>query len=63
MEDVNSKNKEVELLSRVAANYLFLAQYEPLRAVLLSLCNRNPDLALSILRTIVLKAGRFDGVL
>ncbi|KAH7574212.1 hypothetical protein JRO89_XS03G0265900 [Xanthoceras sorbifolium] len=56
-------DKETELLSRLAANHLHLAQFEPLRATLLALRTRNPDLALSILQTIVSKSGRFDNVL
>ncbi|XP_072966910.1 uncharacterized protein [Typha angustifolia] len=55
--------KEIALLSRVAGNHLFLGQFEGLRASLLSLRRRNPDLALAFLRTIVLEGGRIDGVL
>ncbi|KAK9149468.1 hypothetical protein Scep_008225 [Stephania cephalantha] len=54
---------EVDYLSRVAANHLFLAQFEPLRASLLSLRKRNPSTAFAILRAIVSRGGRFDGVL
>ncbi|OMO61800.1 hypothetical protein CCACVL1_23237 [Corchorus capsularis] len=35
-------DKETELLSRLAANHLHLAQFEPLRATLLSLRAKNP---------------------
>ncbi|KAI0493860.1 hypothetical protein KFK09_023985 [Dendrobium nobile] len=55
--------KEIILLSRVAANHLFLGQFEALRANLLSLRKRNPDLALEILRKIILDGGRIDGIL
>ncbi|KAK3212905.1 hypothetical protein Dsin_017611 [Dipteronia sinensis] len=56
-------DKEIELLSRLAANHLHLAQFEPLRATLLALRSRNPDLALAVLQTIVSNSGRFDDVL
>lgn len=56
-------DKETELLSRLAANHLHLAQFEPLRATLHALRTRNPDLALAVLQTIVSNSGRFDGVL
>ncbi|CAN8284290.1 unnamed protein product [Cochlearia groenlandica] len=56
-------DNETEILSRLAANHLHLAQFEPLKATLLALRIRNPDLALTILRTIVSNAGRFDNVL
>ncbi|KAL3819038.1 hypothetical protein ACJIZ3_004943 [Penstemon smallii] len=52
------EDKDTELLSRVTANHLFLAQFEPFRATLLSLRARNPDLARTILQTIVCRAGR-----
>lgn len=57
------EDKETELLCKLAANHLFLAQFEPLRATLRSLRARNPDLARSILQTIVAKGGQFDSVL
>lgn len=56
-------DKETELLSRLAANHLSLAQFEPLRATLHTLRSRNPNLALIILQTIVANSGRFEGVL
>ncbi|KAK1551145.1 hypothetical protein Q3G72_031043 [Acer saccharum] len=56
-------DKEIELLLRLAANHLHLAQFEPLRATLLALRTRNPDLALAVLQTIVSNSGRFDDVL
>lgn len=56
-------DKETEILSRLAANHLHLAQFEPLKATLLALRVRNPDLAHSILQTIVSNAGRFENVL
>lgn len=55
--------QEIAILSRVVANHLFLGQFEALRASLLSLRKRNPEIALSILRSIVLQGGRIDGVL
>jgi zinc finger FYVE domain-containing protein 26 len=54
--------KEIALLSRVAANHLFLAQFEPLRASLLSLRKRHPDLASSFLRAIVSEGGQIADV-
>lgn len=56
-------DKETEILTRLAANHLHLAQFEPLKATLLALRVRNPDLALTILQTIVSNAGRFDNVI
>ncbi|KAH0890215.1 hypothetical protein HID58_052644 [Brassica napus] len=56
-------DNETEILSRLAANHLHLAQFEALKATLLALRVRNPDLAHTILQTIVSKAGRFDNVL
>uniref|UniRef100_A0A7N0VLB1 ZFYVE26-like TPR repeats domain-containing protein n=1 Tax=Kalanchoe fedtschenkoi TaxID=63787 RepID=A0A7N0VLB1_KALFE len=55
--------KEIELLSRVAIDHLFLAQFEPFRAIIHSLRARNPDLALAILQTIVSSGGRVENVL
>ncbi|XVE53696.1 hypothetical protein DITRI_Ditri03aG0023300 [Diplodiscus trichospermus] len=55
-------DKETELLSRLAANHLHLAQFEPLRATLLALRTKNPDLALAILQTIVANSGRFENI-
>ncbi|KAJ9549726.1 hypothetical protein OSB04_022269 [Centaurea solstitialis] len=54
---------EAELLSRLAANHLFLAQIEPFRATILALRSRNPDLARSILQSIVANGGRYDAIL
>lgn len=56
-------DKDTELLARVTINHLFLGQLEPFRATLLTLRSRNPNLARSILQTIVSKAGRFDNLL
>jgi zinc finger FYVE domain-containing protein 26 len=56
-------DKETEILSRLAANHLHLAQFEPLRAVLLALRSRNPELALAVLQTIVARSGRFQNIL
>ncbi|XP_020586811.1 LOW QUALITY PROTEIN: uncharacterized protein LOC110029039 [Phalaenopsis equestris] len=55
--------KEIRLLSQVAANHLFLGQFEALRANLLSLKKRKPVLALEILRKIISEGGRIDGIL
>ncbi|XP_027180766.1 uncharacterized protein LOC113779395 [Coffea eugenioides] len=57
------EDKETEFLCKLTANHLFLAQFEPLRATLRSLRVRSPELARSILQTIVAKGGRFDSVL
>ncbi|XP_059645057.1 uncharacterized protein LOC132286709 isoform X2 [Cornus florida] len=57
------EDRDTELLSRVTANHLFLAQFEPFRATLLSLRARNPDLARAILQTVVARGGRFDSVI
>ncbi|RWV78212.1 hypothetical protein GW17_00060851 [Ensete ventricosum] len=59
----SAQEKEILLLSRVIANHLFLGQFEAFRALLLSLRKRKPELALEILRAVVSKGGRIDGVL
>ncbi|GAV76003.1 hypothetical protein CFOL_v3_19478 [Cephalotus follicularis] len=56
-------DKESDLLSRLAVNHLHLAQFEALRATLLSLRTKNPDLALAILQTIVAHSGRIPNIL
>ncbi|CAH9122192.1 unnamed protein product [Cuscuta epithymum] len=56
-------DKDTELLCRVTANHLFLAQFEPFRATLRSLRSRNPDIARAILQTIIAKGGRLDSIL
>jgi len=56
-------DKETQILSRLAANHLHLAQFEPLRAVLLALRARNPGLALAVLQTIVARSGRSENIL
>ncbi|XP_030947314.1 uncharacterized protein LOC115971497 isoform X2 [Quercus lobata] len=56
-------DKEIEILTRLVANHLHLAQFEPLRAVILALRSRNPDLALAVLQTIVARSGRFQNIL
>ncbi|KAF8034626.1 hypothetical protein BT93_C0820 [Corymbia citriodora subsp. variegata] len=56
-------DKETELLLRVAANHLHLAQFEPLRAILLTLRAKDPDLAFDLLQTVVSRAGRLEHVL
>ncbi|KAM0824003.1 hypothetical protein ACQ4PT_070491 [Festuca glaucescens] len=59
-----ASEREAALLARVAANHLFLAQFEPLRAALLSLRRRaDPDLAADFLRAVVASGGRVPGVL
>ncbi|GMH10819.1 hypothetical protein Nepgr_012660 [Nepenthes gracilis] len=56
-------DKETTLLTRVTANHLFLSQFEAFRATILSLRRRNPELALSILQTIVANGGKIDNVI
>ncbi|KAM3349757.1 hypothetical protein ACQJBY_022565 [Aegilops geniculata] len=59
-----ASEREAGLLARVAANHLFLAQFEPMRAALLSLRRRtDPDLAADFLRAVVASGGRVPGVL
>lgn len=53
-------DKDTQLLSKVAANHLFLTQFEAFRATILSLRHRNPNLALSLLQTIVVNGGNFN---
>ncbi|KAL5729310.1 hypothetical protein ACHQM5_002282 [Ranunculus cassubicifolius] len=55
--------KEIKLLSKITVNHLFLAQFEPFRASLLSLRKRNPSLSQAILQTIVAQGGKIKGVL
>ncbi|KAI8568864.1 hypothetical protein RHMOL_Rhmol02G0233700 [Rhododendron molle] len=57
------EDRDTELLARAAANHLYLAQFEPFRATLLSLRARNPDLARAILQTLVSLNGRLDNIL
>ncbi|KAK4388878.1 hypothetical protein Sango_2224800 [Sesamum angolense] len=52
------EDKDTELLSKVTANHLFLGQFEPFRATLRSLRARSPDLARTILQTVVSQGGR-----
>ncbi|KAI3728271.1 hypothetical protein L6452_16904 [Arctium lappa] len=54
---------DTDLLSRLAVNHLFLGQIEPFRATILALRSRNPDLARSILQTIVANGGRYETIL
>ncbi|KAD3641724.1 hypothetical protein E3N88_30948 [Mikania micrantha] len=54
---------ESDLLSRLAANHLFLGQIEAFRAAILALRSRNPDLARSILQTVVANGGRYETIL
>uniref|UniRef100_A0A0D9V2H3 ZFYVE26-like TPR repeats domain-containing protein n=1 Tax=Leersia perrieri TaxID=77586 RepID=A0A0D9V2H3_9ORYZ len=61
-----ASDREAALLARVAANHLFLGQFEALRAALLSLRRRggaDPDLAAGFLRAVVAAGGRVPGVL
>ncbi|CAL5205097.1 unnamed protein product [Lathyrus oleraceus] len=55
-------NQETEILCRLVANHLHLAQFEPLRGVLLALRTRNRDLARHILQSIVARSGRFPNI-
>lgn len=57
------EDKDTELLCKVSANHLFLAQFEPFRATLRSLRVRNPELSRAILQTIVANGGRFDSII
>lgn len=57
------EDKDTELLCKVSANHLFLAQFEPFRATLRSLRVRNPELTRSILQTIVANGGKFDSII
>ncbi|KAG6474190.1 uncharacterized protein LOC122028060 isoform X1 [Zingiber officinale] len=54
---------EIAMLTRVVGNHLALGQFEALRASLLSLRKRNPELALQILCAIISEGGRVEGVL
>ncbi|XP_047319786.1 uncharacterized protein LOC124923854 [Impatiens glandulifera] len=58
MEDTNT-----ELLSRVAANHLILAQFESFRAIISTLRVRQPNLARAILQNVVANSGKLDSVL
>jgi zinc finger FYVE domain-containing protein 26 len=59
-----ASEQEAALLTRVAANHLFLAQFEPLRAVLLSLRRRaDPGLSADLLHAVTAAGGRVPGVL
>ncbi|XP_075107825.1 uncharacterized protein LOC107781681 [Nicotiana tabacum] len=57
------EDKDTELLCKVSANHLFLAQFEPFRATLRSLRARNPELSRAILQTIVAHGGRLDSII
>ncbi|XP_057959328.1 uncharacterized protein LOC131151883 [Malania oleifera] len=50
------EDKELTLLSRLAINHLFLNQFEPFRAILLTLHRRDSALALTILHSILVHA-------
>ncbi|KAM0023079.1 hypothetical protein Hdeb2414_s0023g00635621 [Helianthus debilis subsp. tardiflorus] len=54
---------ETDLLSRLAANHLFLGQIEPFRATILALRSRNPNLARSIFQKIVANGVRYENIL
>lgn len=58
----DAMGKETEILCRLVANHLHLAQFEPLRGVLLALRTRNSDLARHILQSIVARSGRFPNI-
>uniref|UniRef100_A0A0E0FNZ9 ZFYVE26-like TPR repeats domain-containing protein n=1 Tax=Oryza nivara TaxID=4536 RepID=A0A0E0FNZ9_ORYNI len=59
-----ASEREAALLARVAANHLYLGQFEALRAALLSLRRRaDPGLAAGFLRAVVAAGGRVPGVL
>jgi zinc finger FYVE domain-containing protein 26 len=54
--------KETETLCRLVANHLHLAQFEPLRGVLLALRTRNRDLTRHILQSIVDGSAQFPNI-
>lgn len=56
-------DQETELLLRLAANHLYLAQFEPLRAIILTLRSKTPNLSVAVLQSIVANSGRFQNVL
>lgn len=56
-------DKETDLLLRLAANHLHLAQFEPLRAILLTLRSTRPDLSSSFLLTVIADSPRLDRVI
>lgn len=56
-------DKDTNLLSKVAANHLYLTQFEAFRSTILSLRHRNPNLALSLLQTIVVNGGNFKNAI
>lgn len=58
----DAMGKETEILCRLAANHLHLAQFEPLRGILIALRTRNRDLARQILQTIVARSGQFPNI-
>ncbi|XP_074272051.1 uncharacterized protein LOC141595969 [Silene latifolia] len=53
----STMDKETTVLSNLAANHLFLTQFEAFRATIFTLRRNNPDLALSLLQTIVVNGG------
>ena len=55
--------KEIAVLSSVVVNHLFLGQFEAFRALLLSLKKWKTEVALEVLRAIVLQGGSIDSVL
>ncbi|CAJ2643410.1 unnamed protein product [Trifolium pratense] len=58
----DAMGKETEILCRLIGNHLHLAQFEPLRGVLLALRTRNRDLTRHILQSIVARSGRFPNI-
>jgi hypothetical protein len=56
------EGKEEQMLGGAIVNYLFLSQFELMRATLLSLGERNPRVARDIYRAIVLQVWKLKGI-
>jgi hypothetical protein len=56
------EGKEQHMLGGAIANYLFLSQFELMRATLLSLGERNPQAACDIYRTVILQVWKLKGI-
>jgi hypothetical protein len=56
------EGKEERMLGGAIVNYLFLSQFELMRATLLSLGERNPQVARDIYRAIVLQVWKLKGI-
>ncbi|XP_024541382.1 uncharacterized protein LOC9656299 [Selaginella moellendorffii] len=54
---------EEQILARVAANHLFLGQFEAFRAAIKTLSDKNAMAAIALLRAVVVVGGRMPGVL